>query len=187
MTTNKGFSFIELGCALALSGLLLSMTVPAFYKTLMRAERRMVLERVRTAVALTKQEAFASNTTAILCGTYNQKTCHPHQDWSRGFLLVLKPSQNDTFPLPKLIRYFPGTHYGTLVFSQFGIHLKIGPDGHNNSNGTFTYCPLNGNRIDADGLVINKASRIYRLSKRNIHGILLTQVGTPQEMPLHCR
>ncbi len=187
MTTNKGFSLIELGCILALLGLLLSMVLPAFYGTLMRSERRMILERVRTAVALAKQEAFASNATTILCGTYNQKTCHPHQDWSRGFLLLLESSQDSTLPLPRLIRYFPGTQYGTLVFSQFGIHLKIGPDGHNNSNGTFIYCPLDGNRMDADGLVINKASRVYRLSKRNIHGILLTQVGTPQEMPLHCR
>lgn len=187
MTTNKGFSLVELGCCLALLGLLLGMTLPTFYRTLMRAERRMVLERVRTAVALAKQEAFAANTTAILCGTYNQKTCHPHQDWSLGFVLLLEPPQNSEVPFPKLIRYFPGTHYGTLVFSQFGIHLKIGSDGHNNSNGTFIYCPLDSHRVDADGLVINKASRIYRLNKRNIHGILLTQVGTPQEMPLHCR
>jgi len=36
---------IELGCGLALLGLLCAMGLPSFYRLLMRAERHMTLER----------------------------------------------------------------------------------------------------------------------------------------------
>jgi type IV fimbrial biogenesis protein FimT len=189
VTTNKGFSIIELCAYLALVGIVLGMALPTFHQILMRTERRMIMERVHTAIALAKQQAFARNTTLTLCGSYDRRTCHPYKDWSRGFILIASPSdQNQNTPLmPTLIRVFAGTRYGTLVFAQFSTHLQIKPDGHNERNGTFIYCPLDANRFEADALVINKASHLYKLEHRNIHGILLRDVGTPQEAPIHCR
>ncbi len=187
MTTNKGFSIIELCACLVLVGIVLGIALPTFHHLLMRTERRMMMERIHAAIALAKQEAFARNTTLTLCGSYDQRTCHPHKDWSRGFILIATPSHQSTLPIPTLIRVFAGTHYGTLVFAQFSTHLQIKPDGHNERNGTFIYCPLDANRFEAAALVINKASHLYKLEHRNIHGILLKDVGTPQEAPIHCR
>ena len=187
MTTNKGFSIIELCACLALLGIVLGMALPSFHRLLMHTERHMVMERVHSAIALAKQEAFARNTTLTLCGSYDQRTCHPHKDWSRGFILIAAPSNQAALPIPSLIRVFRGTRYGTLVFAQFSTHLQVAPDGHNERNGTFIYCPLDANRFEAAALVINKASRLYKLEHRNIHGILLRDVGTPQEAPIHCR
>lgn len=187
MTTNKGFSLIECCVCLALVGILAGMVLSAFQRVLMRTERSMILQRLQVALALAKQEAFASNATTTLCGSYNQRTCHPYQDWSRGFIAIQEPRTKTDPSMPRLIRHFAGTRYGTLVFSQFSIHLQIEPNGHSTTNGTFIYCPLDGNRQEAEALVMNKASRLYRPTRRNIHGILFMQEGTPQETPLQCR
>ncbi len=187
MTTNKGFSIIELGACLALVGIVLGMALPSFHHLFMRTERRMMMARIHAGIALAKQQAFARNTTLTLCGSYDRRTCHPYQDWSRGFILIANPSNQSPLPIPTVIRVFAGTRYGTLVFAQFSTHLQIKPDGHNESNGTFIYCPLDANRLEAEALVISKASRLYALSHRNIHGVLLKHVGTPQETPIQCR
>ena len=175
---EKAFSLVECTCVLCLILLLYSLALPSFQNILARLEGRLILETLQSAVALAKQRAFAGHTTLTLCSSTDQKHCNDTEDWSQGFILMQGT---------QLIQVFAGLRYGKLHFEHFGKHLNIQAQGYTHNAGIFTYCPHNGDRRAAQSLVINRAARLYRLSHRNTQGILLKNVGTPQEKALHCR
>ena len=65
-------------------------------------------------------------------------------------------------PTPaEILQVFSGMRYGRLHFERFGENLNIYPNGRTPNNGTFTYCPKDRDRRNADGLIVNKVLRTY--------------------------
>lgn len=185
MNDQRGFSILELCTVILILGIITTFAIPSFTQFLMHEERARVLDRLKAAIEYAKQEAFVRGKTITICGSINSRTCQP-KDWSAGFIII---ETDEHFPrfASKILYVFPKLQHGKLHFDQFGTHLNIAEDGTTINNGTFTYCPKNGDREEADALIINNASRSYRPIQRNSSGILLKNVGTPEEKALTCR
>lgn len=188
-TNQKGYTVVELCVVLAILSILYLMMIPSFYSPLMRTERILVIARLRLAIALAKQHAFSGQSSVTLCPSVDAQNCKTSNtsDWSQGFILIKETPSNKLLKTSTLIRRFAGTHFGNLYFDRFGDYLRIESNAYTNNSGTFTYCPKNGNRLEATALVINHASRTYELHQRNAQGILLNGVGTSKEKPISCR
>lgn len=185
MDDQRGFSALELCIVILMLSVITTFAIPSFTQFLMRAERAMVLDRLQAAIEYAKQEAFVRGKTITICGSINHRTCQP-KDWSAGFIIFETDEQLPHFPA-KILYMFPKLQHGKLHFEQFGTNLNITADGMTINNGTFTYCPKNADRREADALIINNATRTYRPIQRTSRGILLKNVGTPEEEPLTCR
>ncbi len=186
-TLPDGFSMLELHTVIFILGILGIMFFPHFKQFLMREERTDILERLKTAIEYAKQEAHLKNKTITLCAInpiYQQ--CRLG-DWSNGFIIFEQDYQNKDQKPKHILQILPGVQYGKLHFEQFGQYLNIEANGTTTNVGTFIYCPNNKDRREAAALVINKASRTYRVTARNISGILLKNAGTPEANPLICR
>ncbi len=176
---NKlGYSLWEFCIALCIIAIMLGMAIPAFTQFLMQQERSLILNQLKTAIEFAKQEAHLRHTTITLCASQNGKTCL-FNDWSNGFMVLVEPTE--------VLQIFPGLHYGRLHFAQFGQHLHIQQDSSTINIGTFTYCPKNRDRREAEALVINKVGRVYSPNARNTLGIRLKNAGTSNPTPLICQ
>lgn len=185
MTDQRGFSLLELCTVILILSFLTTFAMPTFSEFLMREERTMVLDRIQAAIEFAKQEAFAHAKTITICASINHRTCHAN-DWSAGFIIIEIDEQLPRFH-SNLLYVFPKLQHCKLNFEQFGTYLNITADGMTINNGTFIYCPKNGDRREAGALVVNNATRTYRPTEKNRLGILLKNVGTAEEMPLSCR
>jgi Tfp pilus assembly protein FimT len=185
MDDQRGFSILELCTVILILSFITTFAIPAFSQFLMRGERAMVLDRIKAAIEFAKQEAFARAKTITVCASINHRTCHAN-DWSAGFIIIEMEEPLPHFP-SKILYSFPKLQHGKLNFDQFGTYLNITADGMTVNNGTFIYCPKNGDRQEADALIINNATRTYRPTQKNRLGILLKNVGTAEEAPLSCR
>ena len=185
MSDQRGFSILELCTVFLILGFLTAFAIPAFSQFLMREERTRVLDRIQAAIEFAKQEAFARAKTITVCASINHRTCYA-SDWSAGFIIIETDEQLPHFA-SNLLYAFPKLQHGKLNFDQFGTYLNITADGMTINNGTFVYCPKNGDRREADALIINNATRTYRPIQKNRLGILLKNVGTAEETPLSCR
>lgn len=189
MNDQRGLSILELCTVILMLSFAILLAVPTFSQFLMREERAMVLDKLKAAIEFAKQEAFIRGKTITVCASINHKTCHS-QDWSAGFIIIEGSERINEGPAQRpapTLYIFPKLQHGKLNFDQFGTHLNITPDGMTLNNGTFTYCPKNGDRREADALIINNATRTYRPTQKNALGILLKNVGTHEETPLTCR
>jgi len=164
-----GISFIEILMVLALLGTLYFLAIPAFTQFLMRQDREVTLDRLRTAIQFAKSEAAKQGKMITLCGSENQQTCAKN-NWNHGFILYTEEEVKKW--LPEGVFPFEGPKYGTLRFKAFGgdFHtLHIGPNGTTINNGTFVYCPKDKNAKEARALIINQFGRVY-LSTENSEG-----------------
>ncbi|HXH55630.1 MAG TPA: GspH/FimT family pseudopilin [Gammaproteobacteria bacterium] len=185
MDDQRGFSILELCTVILILSFITTFAIPAFSQFLMRGERAMVLDRVKAAIEFAKQEAFTRGKTITICASINHRTCHAN-DWSAGVIIIEMDEQLPRTP-SNLLYVFPKLQHGKLNFDQFGTYLNITADGMTINNGTFIYCPKNGDRREADALIINNATRTYRPTQKNRLGVLLKNVGTAEETPLSCR
>ena len=183
---SEGFSLVETCMVLLIFALLSSMAILSFNQILMRQEREQSLQNLETAIEYAKQEAISRKTVVSICGSYNQKTCHSN-NWSSGFI-IFENEFSESDPKPnRILHIFPGVQYGKLYFEQWGRNLNFYPNGRTDNVGTFTYCPKNKDRREADGLVINKAGHTYRpVLDKNLN-LKIKQAGTPEARPLTCR
>jgi Tfp pilus assembly protein FimT len=180
-----GFSILELNTVITILTILGILILSSFKQFLMRQERTDVMERLTVAIEYAAQEAFLKNKTTTLCAISAVPSECRLNDWSMGFMVfTLNPKNKKQ---KEILQILPGTHYGKLYFEQFGQHLNITADGSTINVGTFIYCPHNKNPREAEALVINKASRIYRVTARNSLGIPLKNAGTPEVNPIICR
>ncbi len=185
MDNQRGLSILELSTVILILSILIKVAIPSFSQFLMREERSIVLDRLKAAIEFAKQEAFIRTKTITVCASINHRTCHPN-DWSAGFIVIERDEELPYAP-PNVLYIFPKLRYGKLHFEQFGSYLNVTADGMTINNGTFVYCPKNGNRQEADALIVNNMTRSYRPIQKNNLGIRLKNAGIAEEAPLSCR
>ena len=140
----------------------------------MSEERTLTLQNLQSMIELAKAEAFRHQETITLCMSIDQKTCVMGRGNS---YIIFRNQEKSAQPKPNsIIRISGYLSYGSIEFKGFGhqhTYLDIEPDGYTYNNGHFCYCPKNQSSKEADGLIINNASRTYRPNVRNHLGILL--------------
>lgn len=186
---NRDFklTILELIVVIFIMAILSVIAIPNYKHFMMHQEREATLNTLKTLIEYGKNEAFHQNKTITLCVSADGRHC------SRGFgatVLVFENDAGHAHPRPNTLLQTQGQlQYGQLVFTGFAhdhASLNINANGLTHNNGSFTYCPKNGDSREADALIINKASRSYRPTVRNSLGILLKEEGTGRREPLSC-
>jgi Tfp pilus assembly protein FimT len=182
----QGYSYLELCTVIALLSLLLYLSIPNFYQSLMRQERTLVLERLEMAIEYAKNEALIRRKTITVSGTHDYQSCDTF-NWSDGFMVFENSGSADKPTIGHLLKVFPGTRYGKLYFKPFRQHLNIQANGTTINNGSFYYCPRKSDRLEMDGLIVNNSVRTRRPIKDPVLGIPLKDPDTPHVTPFLCR
>jgi len=179
----QGYSYLELCTVIALLSLLLYLSVPNFYQSLMRQERELVLERLEMAIEYAKNEALLRRKTITIRGTPNRRVYGTFFDFSDGFMVFENSDNAEKLTNDRLLKVFPGTRYGKLYFKPFGHEFKIQANGTTLNNGSFYYCPHKRNHSETDGLIVNNGVRTRRPIRHPDNNIPLIDPKTPLLCP----
>lgn len=170
----RGMTLIELLLTLGLLSMLLGLSLPGFGELLQRKRGDLAMGRLQGLVEFTRMSAVTAGREVTLCPSGDGRLCGG--PWRRGALVFSNPAgagQPDSSG-PLRVLSFDGLP-GRLLWRSFGNRqsLTFTPLGFTrNQNGSFTYCPDDGNLRNARVLVINRAGRVRRARDSNGDGMV---------------
>jgi type IV fimbrial biogenesis protein FimT len=175
MKLKNGFSLIELVVVLAIISIVATSAIPSLFSMVEKNQSANAINKIRSAISLTRINAIKSASIATLCPTDNNISCG--KDWSKGMMIFVDYNgdklinNND-----KLVRVFDKfSHTSAITWKAFQNkpYLQYVATGFsNNQNGTFTYCSKTKNLEFAEMLIINRAGRARLATDSNGDGIV---------------
>lgn len=176
MYRSFGFTFIELLIALSIIGILAVLAAPSFQHLLMRQQAHKIYSQTLQAINFARANALTNQITTTLCPAYNSVECG--KNWENGILVFNDTNENgkiDDESETVILNFPAGSHQYSLRWAAFGnrSYLRYTAFGHtHNQNGTFIYCPENGDALYANAIIINRAGRPRRGYDKNKNGII---------------
>jgi len=176
MYRSLGFTLIELLAALMISAILAMLAAPGFQHLLMRHQAHKIYSQTLQAINFARANALTTQTTTTLCPAYSNIECG--KNWENGILVFNDINENGEIDneLERVLSNFPaGGHQYSLRWAAFGnrSYLRYTALGYTHSqNGTFVYCPENGDALYAHAIIINRAGRARRGYDKNRNGII---------------
>lgn len=168
----NAFSLLECLIVLALLALALGMSVGTWQGWHQNQQANLALQQLHQALVTSQSLAIARQHPLTLCPSIDQRHCQ--STWS-GTLLLFDPSQ------PTPIADFPWKNLnGSWQWRNFRRQawLTFTADGHLlDNNGTFVYCPHDGQMAFMRALSINQTGRIRVVHQRDSAGQLLDSEG----------
>ncbi len=169
MRRHSGFTLIELMIAIALTGMLLSMAVPAMDLFVSNARQTSAINDFVSSIHIARSTAITTNTRVTLCPSANGVTCE-NIDWDRGWIVFADLDSDQVVDLNETITSkTEGTNNLSIESAEFGSFLLYRPNGRvmnaaiNGSAGEFTVCDQRG--ADHAKVMIVELSGRPRLSK----------------------
>jgi type IV fimbrial biogenesis protein FimT len=167
---TKGFTLVELMVTLVVAGILLTMAIPSFRKTIWNNRLTAQANEFVTALNFARSEAIKRGGRVTICissnSTESTSTCDPNVNWERGWIIFVDTSTFGTRQTSELIlRAHEGLSGGNTLttgtnFNDFISYLSSGISrGANNlANGTFLLCDSRGTS-KARSIVIGPTGR----------------------------
>ena len=174
MTRNTGLSLLELLLAIALLAIILAATAPSLGGIIEQRRGDEAMRLLRSAIEFTRGEAVSSGGLATLCPSADGQSCGGR--WREGMIAFMDrngdrvPDSGDA--LPRAFRF--SAPAGNLRWRSFGNrqYLQMTAMGFTrNQNGSFTWCPANGDARQARQLILNAAGRLREAEDRDGDGI----------------
>ena len=168
---DSGFSLIELMAALLITGILLSVGMPAFGDFITRIQTLSASTELLESITLARQYAVSSHQYVSLCGSTHGSGCDG--GWHSGVLIYshdgsARHYQNPT-ETPKVIHYKSGpdtrlkANISSLTFRPSGI-LK-------GRSGSLLFCPKKNTDQHLLRIVISRGGRIRSYDKEALANI----------------
>lgn len=163
MERQSGFTLQELFVTLALGAALVTVVVPAFSHMASASRSAATVNELLAALQLARSTAVARAVPVTLCR--GSARCGD-SGWSEGWRLfsdvdgdrLLEPGDGD-----RLIRIAKAPAPGyTLSWRAFGSndYIQFTPEGRTRGqNGTFRFCPRNGEDRYARGIIVHRTGR----------------------------
>lgn len=177
MNSVRGLTFIELLISLLIISVLIVTSIPSFQNLLKKHKSQRVFSLTLQAIYYARAKALTTQTVVTLCPTTDELSkCGTK--WEDGIQIFADIDENGKFDHKQdtLLRSFPsGNHAYLLRWASFGnrSYLQYTPLGHTkNQNGTFIYCPQDGDVKYANAIIINRAGRARRGYDKNNNGII---------------
>ena len=171
---QNGFTLIELMIAIGLTGLLLSMAVPALDIFVSNARQTGAINDFVSTIHQARSTAVTTNTRVTICPSAGGTDCES-VDWNDGWIVFSDPDSDRTVDNDETIIAVSGAVDGlTFESSEFGAFLMYRPNGRvmnaslNGSSGAFTVCDDRGSNY-AKVMIIDLSGR-PRLSKTEADG-----------------
>ena len=174
MRRQSGFTLIELMTAIAVTGLLLSMAVPALDLFVSNARQTSAINDFVSSMHIARSTAITTNTRVTLCPSANGVTCE-NIDWDRGWIVFADLDSDQIVDLNETITSkTDGINNLSIESIEFANFLLYRPNGRvmnaavNGSAGEFTVCDERG--ADNAKVMIIELSGRPRLSKKLANG-----------------
>ncbi len=182
MTRSAGMSLLELLLAIALLSIILLATAPSLGGIIEQRRGGEVMRTLRGAIELARAIAINSGGPATVCPSANGQSCGGQ--WRDG--VIVFPDRDgdripDTMDSPPRRFDFPAPA-GDIRWRSFGNrpYLQMTAMGFTrNQNGSFTWCPQNGDAALARQLIVNSAGRLREAEDRDGDGLREASNGTP--------
>ena len=150
MQRQHGFTLIELMIAVGLTGLMLSMAVPALDAFVLNARQTGKINDFVSSMHLARSTAITTNTRVTLCPSSNGVTCE-NTDWDRGWILFSDLDSDQIVDLNEtIVNVSDGADNLSIRSAEFGQFILYRPNGRvmnvsvNGSSGAFTVCDSRG-------------------------------------------
>ncbi|MDH3334412.1 MAG: GspH/FimT family pseudopilin [Gammaproteobacteria bacterium] len=174
MRTEKGFTLIELMIAVGLTGLLLSMAVPALDIFVSNARQTGAINDFVSSIHQARSTAVTTNTRVTICPSAGGTNCEA-VGWNAGWIVFSDPDSDRNVDNGERIIGTAGSLDGlTIQSAEFGTFLMYRPNGRvmnaslNGSSGSFIVC--DGRGADHAKVMILDLSGRPRLSKTMVDG-----------------
>lgn len=123
MRPRKGFTLLDLMVALAISGLLLGLAVPAFSDAMERVRTANALHAVTASMAMARSAAITRNHPITVCPSRDGRTCRSDRRWEDGWIVFVDPDRSGTPAAPDtVLRVHQGIGPGMALASSWGRH-----------------------------------------------------------------
>jgi len=174
MRRQTGFTLIELMIAIALTGMLLSMAVPAMDLFVSNARQTGAINDFVSSMHIARSTAITTNTRVTLCPSANGTTCEAI-GWDRGWIVFADLDSDQIVDLDETITSkTEGINNLSIKSDEFGNFMLYRPNGRvmnaaiDGSAGEFTVCDERG--ADHAKVMIIELSGRPRLSKKLADG-----------------
>ncbi len=166
---QRGFTLIELMIAVALTGILLGMGVPALNLFVSNARQTSVINDFVSSMHTARSTAITTNTRVTICPSSDGASCDV-VDWEEGWIVFGDPDSDRVVdPDERVVATAEGAAGLTIESPEFGAFLTYRPNGRvmnaslDGSSGEFTVCDKRG--ADRAKVLIVDLSGRPRLSK----------------------
>ena len=174
MQRQNGFTLIELMIAVGLTGLLLSMAVPALDIFVSNARQTGAINDFVSTIHQARSTAVTTNTRVTICPSSNGTNCES-VGWNNGWIVFSDPDSDRNVDNDETVISASGAVDGlTLQSSEFATFLMYRPNGRvmnaslNGSSGAIVVCDDRGSNY-AKVMIIDLSGR-PRLSKTMADG-----------------
>ena len=177
-----GLTLLELLVALTIAALLAALASPGWTELVQGKRGDLVIRRLNQAIELARISAVTFSEPVTLCRSRDGVECRG--GWEDGVLVFRDPEldrllEDEQQPL----RYVDfGNSMGRIAWRAFGNrqYLQFTALGFTrNQNGSFTYCPDNGDLRHARQLIVNRTGRTRRAVDGDGDGIAEDSRGRP--------
>jgi len=179
---TKGFTVLELMIALAIAGVLLSLSVPSFTASIQNNRLVTQVNELNTSLSMARTEAIKRNSNITVCKSSNGTSCTGN--WHDGRIVFIDNDSDGSVETGDgdEILYVSGAIPGdnTLTFSETRVSYANTGFGTSGANGAFTLCDSRG-ATHAKGLIIGPTGRPRLAMDSNENGILEDNSDTDLE------
>lgn len=150
MRRQGGFTLIELMIAVGLTGLLLSMAVPAMDVFVSNARQTGAFNDFVSTIHQARSTAVTTNTRVTICPSSSGTNCEA-VTWNDGWIMFADPDSDRNVDNNETVIAVNGPVEGlTITSGEFATFLMYRPNGRvmnaslNGSSGAFTLCDKRG-------------------------------------------
>lgn len=150
MQRQGGFTLIELMIAVGLTGLLLSMAVPAMNVFVSNARQTGAFNDFVATIHQARSTAVTTNTRVTICPSSNGTNCEA-VGWNEGWIMFADPDSDRNVDVNETVISANGPVDGlTIASGEFATFMMYRPNGRvmnaslNGSSGAFTLCDKRG-------------------------------------------
>src|SRR3990167_4880706 len=163
---NKGVTILELLIALAILGILATVSLPGFMDMLGRMSANSAAMALAGTLSLARSEAIKSGFDVSICATQDGADCDAG-NWSKGWIVFVDANTDANGDIGSVdvgdtvIRVFEPLAGMSLVVSPAVDLVQYDSRGYgkNSSILTFTICPLDGNDENARQIEVSLSGR----------------------------
>lgn len=157
-----GFTLFELLITLAIMGILFSLAIPSFSRTLLHNQQTSVLHNFFSQLNYARTEAIKTNHPALLCKSINGRQCIKSGHWSAGWIIFSDKNLNKQVDNNEPVLLVQQALAKTIYFDYKGAgsshYFQYFPDGRGSSNGTFTLCH-HADQTIARSIIVSRTGR----------------------------
>lgn len=171
---QRGFTIIDLLITLAIAGTLLGAGLPSFQDFIAKHRTTFAINKMVGVIHFARMNSITRGNTVTICPRLDSLDCG--KDWSQGTIVFTDNDSNGKLEndeeILRIFERFNNSGKGKWVSFGSNNYLRYRADGSTiGQNGSFTYCPTDGNAKYAHQIIINRTGRARLAPDSNGDGI----------------